>query len=85
MLAEQTPKRLYQARGKLYELLTNCIPAEVRPGVVVGLLGAVTKAGMGGQVCPVTQCTLTATTAVFIIIGAFGANHRLCCGDWQWS
>ncbi|KAI3438016.1 hypothetical protein D9Q98_000459 [Chlorella vulgaris] len=29
VLAEQTPKRLYQARGKLYELLTNCIPAEV--------------------------------------------------------
>jgi hypothetical protein len=47
VLAEQTPKRLYQARGKLYELLTNCIPAEVRPGVVAGLLGAVTKAGMG--------------------------------------
>eukprot|EP00879_Flechtneria_rotunda_P030668 GHRR01033334.1.p1 GENE.GHRR01033334.1~~GHRR01033334.1.p1 ORF type:complete len:183 (+),score=45.93 GHRR01033334.1:322-870(+) len=29
MLQEQTPKRLYQVRGKLYELLGNCIPPEL--------------------------------------------------------
>jgi replication factor C subunit 3/5 len=29
MLQEQSPKRLYQVRGKLYELLGNCIPAEL--------------------------------------------------------
>ena len=26
---EQTPKNLYLVRGKLYELLVNCIPPEV--------------------------------------------------------
>ncbi|EPS72980.1 hypothetical protein M569_01775, partial [Genlisea aurea] len=26
---EQTPKRLFEVRGQLYELLTNCIPPEV--------------------------------------------------------
>eukprot|EP01062_Namystynia_karyoxenos_P015527 TRINITY_DN15628_c0_g1_i1.p1 TRINITY_DN15628_c0_g1~~TRINITY_DN15628_c0_g1_i1.p1 ORF type:complete len:394 (+),score=153.31 TRINITY_DN15628_c0_g1_i1:81-1184(+) len=26
---EQSPKRVWEVRGKLYELLTNCIPAEV--------------------------------------------------------
>lgn len=31
VLAEQSPKRLLQARGKLYELLTNCVPPEVSP------------------------------------------------------
>mmetsp|Transcript_9184 Transcript_9184/g.31901 ORF Transcript_9184/g.31901 Transcript_9184/m.31901 type:complete len:357 (+) Transcript_9184:38-1108(+) len=29
VLAEQTPKRLYQVRGRLYELLINCIPPEL--------------------------------------------------------
>mmetsp|Transcript_26805 Transcript_26805/g.58445 ORF Transcript_26805/g.58445 Transcript_26805/m.58445 type:complete len:355 (+) Transcript_26805:157-1221(+) len=29
MLGEQSPKRLYQVRGKLYELLANCIPPEL--------------------------------------------------------
>ena len=29
MLREQTPKQLYVVRGKLYELLVNCIPPEV--------------------------------------------------------
>lgn len=29
ILEEQTPKRLFQVRGKLYELLGNCIPAEL--------------------------------------------------------
>jgi hypothetical protein len=29
VLREQTPKQLYVVRGKLYELLTNCIPPEV--------------------------------------------------------
>ncbi|WIA08571.1 hypothetical protein OEZ85_008000 [Tetradesmus obliquus] len=29
MLQEQSPKRLYQVRGKLYELLGNCIPPEL--------------------------------------------------------
>ncbi|KAG9141609.1 hypothetical protein Leryth_022364 [Lithospermum erythrorhizon] len=29
ILTEQSPKRLFQIRGKLYELLTNCIPPEV--------------------------------------------------------
>jgi hypothetical protein len=29
MMAEQTAKRLYQVRGKLYELLANCIPPEL--------------------------------------------------------
>ncbi|EFN55071.1 hypothetical protein CHLNCDRAFT_35851 [Chlorella variabilis] len=29
VMLEQTPKRLFLARGKLYELLTNCIPPEV--------------------------------------------------------
>lgn len=28
-MQEQTPKRLLQVRGKLYELLGNCIPAEL--------------------------------------------------------
>ncbi|GAB4857260.1 Subunit of heteropentameric Replication factor C (RF-C) [Ancistrocladus abbreviatus] len=29
IMKEQSPKRLFQVRGKLYELLTNCIPPEV--------------------------------------------------------
>lgn len=29
MVSEQTPKRLLQVRGKLYELLGNCIPSEL--------------------------------------------------------
>lgn len=29
MFSEQTPKRLYQIRSRMYELLTNCIPPEV--------------------------------------------------------
>ncbi|KAL4452110.1 hypothetical protein ABPG75_007772 [Micractinium tetrahymenae] len=29
VLGEQSPKRLFQVRGKLYELLVNCIPPEV--------------------------------------------------------
>ena len=29
MLREQTPKCLFQVRGKLYELLVNCVPPEV--------------------------------------------------------
>jgi replication factor C subunit 3/5 len=29
MLQEQSPKRLLQVRGKLYELLGNCIPSEL--------------------------------------------------------
>lgn len=29
ILAEQSPKRLLQTRGRLYELIVNCIPAEV--------------------------------------------------------
>ena len=28
-LAEQSPKRLLQIRGRLYELLVNCVPPEV--------------------------------------------------------
>lgn len=35
MLGEQSPKRLFQVRGKLYELLVNCIPPEVGPAVIV--------------------------------------------------
>ena len=29
ILGEQTPKRLFAVRGKLYELLVNCIPPEL--------------------------------------------------------
>ena len=29
ILKEQSPKRLFEVRGKLYELLVNCIPAEL--------------------------------------------------------
>lgn len=29
MMKEQTPKQLYVVRGKMYELLVNCIPPEV--------------------------------------------------------
>ena len=29
VLKEQSPKRLYEVRGKLYELLVNCIPPEL--------------------------------------------------------
>jgi replication factor C subunit 3/5 len=29
ILNEQSPKRLFLVRGKLYELLTNCIPPEL--------------------------------------------------------
>ncbi|KAJ6422573.1 hypothetical protein OIU84_027524 [Salix udensis] len=29
MMREQSPKRLFQVRGKLYELLINCIPPEI--------------------------------------------------------
>ncbi|KAM0943569.1 putative AAA+ ATPase domain, DNA polymerase III, clamp loader complex, gamma/delta/delta subunit [Dioscorea sansibarensis] len=29
MMKEQSPKRLFLVRGKLYELLVNCIPAEI--------------------------------------------------------
>ena len=28
-MGEQTPKRLFAVRGKLYELLVNCIPPEL--------------------------------------------------------
>mmetsp|Transcript_1360 Transcript_1360/g.2165 ORF Transcript_1360/g.2165 Transcript_1360/m.2165 type:complete len:355 (+) Transcript_1360:108-1172(+) len=35
MLREQTPKQLYLVRGKLYELLANCIPPEL---IIKGLL-----------------------------------------------
>eukprot|EP00803_Ostreobium_quekettii_P002071 evm.model.scf_1905.3 EVM.evm.TU.scf_1905.3 scf_1905:15545-20221(+) len=39
ILAEQSPKRLYLIRGKLYELLANCIPPEVIfQKLVTGLL-----------------------------------------------
>jgi len=36
MLREQSPKQLYLVRGKLYELLANCIPPEL---IVKGLVG----------------------------------------------
>ena len=29
ILSEQSPKRLYLVRGKLYELLINCIPPDI--------------------------------------------------------
>ena len=29
ILKEQSPKRLFEVRGKLYELLVNCIPPEL--------------------------------------------------------
>jgi len=29
VMREQTPKQLYVVRGKLYELLVNCIPPDV--------------------------------------------------------
>lgn len=29
ILGEQSPKRLYVVRGKVYELLANCIPPEL--------------------------------------------------------
>lgn len=29
MMGEQSPKRLYAVRGKLYELLANCVPPEL--------------------------------------------------------
>ncbi|KAG6541440.1 hypothetical protein Mapa_017219 [Marchantia paleacea] len=29
IVTEQSPKRLFQVRGKLYELLSNCIPPEI--------------------------------------------------------
>lgn len=29
IMKEQSPKRLFEVRGKLYELLTNCIPPEI--------------------------------------------------------
>lgn len=29
ILQEQSPKRLYEIRGKLYELLVNCLPPEL--------------------------------------------------------
>ena len=29
IVAEQTPKQLQEVRGRLYELLTHCIPADV--------------------------------------------------------
>ncbi|KAK4769921.1 hypothetical protein SAY87_030453 [Trapa incisa] len=29
IMKEQSPKRLFQVRGKIYELLTNCIPPEI--------------------------------------------------------
>ena len=29
VLKEQSPKRLFEVRGKLYELLVNCIPPEL--------------------------------------------------------
>ncbi len=28
-MSEQSPKQLYQVRGKLYELLVNCLPPEL--------------------------------------------------------
>lgn len=29
IMKEQSPKRLFQVRGKIYELLINCIPPEI--------------------------------------------------------
>ena len=29
IVQEQTPKKLMEVRGRLYELLTHCIPADV--------------------------------------------------------
>lgn len=40
ILKEQSPKRLFQIRGKLYELLSNCIPPEI---ILKRLLGELLK------------------------------------------
>lgn len=46
-MKEQTPKQLYLARGKLYELLVNCIPPEVGSAWGAGWRGR-TRAAPGG-------------------------------------
>lgn len=38
IVAEQSPKRLYLVRGKLYELLANCVPADLVLKTVCGEL-----------------------------------------------
>jgi replication factor C subunit 3/5 len=38
VLQEQSAARLLEVRGRLYELLTHCIPAEVRPSHVPRVL-----------------------------------------------
>jgi replication factor C subunit 3/5 len=43
ILSQQTPQKLFEVRGKFYELLAQCIPAEViLRDLVVALLGATT-------------------------------------------
>ena len=37
IIEEQSPKRLLEVRGKFYELLTHCIPAEIILKVCVGV------------------------------------------------
>lgn len=59
VLGEQSPKRLFQVRGKLYELLVNCIPPEVGGQAA---LPRCTPPGRGGEAptCMAGSCWLAA-------------------------
>jgi len=52
IVAEQTPKQLQEVRGRLYELLTHCIPADV---IFVGLLKELIKNCDGELKCEVAS------------------------------
>jgi len=52
IVAEQTPKQLQEVRGRLYELLTHCIPADV---IFVGLLKELVKNCDGELKCEVAE------------------------------
>jgi len=52
IVAEQTPKQLQEVRGRLYELLTHCIPADV---IFVGLMKELVKNCDGELKCEVAS------------------------------
>eukprot|EP00096_Caligus_rogercresseyi_P013651 TRINITY_DN6277_c0_g1_i1.p1 TRINITY_DN6277_c0_g1~~TRINITY_DN6277_c0_g1_i1.p1 ORF type:complete len:358 (-),score=106.57 TRINITY_DN6277_c0_g1_i1:221-1294(-) len=65
IVSEQTPKRLLDVRGRLYELLSHCIPADV---IFVGLLKELVK-NCDGEL----KTQLTALAASY--------EHRLQLGN----
>ncbi|GFH08891.1 AAA domain-containing protein [Haematococcus lacustris] len=65
MMKEQSPKSLYLVRGKLYELLANCIPPDV---ILKGLLAELLK-------------KLDDEMKQELVLWAAFYEHRLCEGQ----